>query len=428
MKRLFKKLVALGLAATMTLGMAVTSAATDAGSSGEPTAAAAEVWVNGKDVKANANKNIEADLNKTFVMNLDDIVKGSATIGTSAIDDKLDDDCKYVVSVTDTTVTAVANAFDNNGAKGKKSDSAKAAFKKANDKKGIAANVTVTAGKEAGKTVRVWIAEYHKKDKAIASYGYFDVVVKEAPKKFTIGKSGVDGKKATINVKEEITLSVALPEGVTASDDTTYKWAVKAPKDIEATAYTLTENNETATFKATAMSKVAKADKYTITCTNVQSGKKATFSVTVANDLVSYAIADQQIASAASAKVEATIGWSCETELGLALNATEGKLDTTDKVKVYVSKDVDTESAKTWTVDETKKTPKFSLTGTKSSELKAKFDKKTGKITLTAKKGTADGTKAQVIIVMTHADKTIDVQTFAVTIGTAGGNSTGGTN
>ncbi len=415
MKNLFKKIVALGLAATMTLGMAVTSVAAD---ENNEASVVAEVWVNGKDIKANEKKQIEEDLNKTFVKNIADIVKESATIGASAIDDELNVGCSYVTSVTDTTAT-IAEAFDDKG-KGVKSDYAKAAFKKANEKKGIAANVTVTAGKKAGETVRVWIAEYNKKEKVVASYGYFDVVVKEAPKKFDLSVAGV-AKKATINVKDTVTLDVTLPEDATASADTTYKWEVKAPKNAAEGSYALTPatDGKSATFTANKMSAIAKADKYAITCTNVQSGKKAKFTVTVANDLVSYAIADQKMESAASEKQTLTLGWSCETDMGLALNVEEKKVDTTDKIKVYVSDDVDTDEAKTWEVDETGKTPKFKLTGDKSKLVTAKFDKKTSQIVLTAKKGTEDGATAQVIVVITHADKSIDVETFTVTVGTA---------
>ncbi len=503
MKNLFKKILAIGLAASMTLGMAVTSFAEDEVADGgdditvtepaepgdentdpetpaEPEAPAAEydaeVWVNGKDVKANEDKKIEADLNKTAVIALADLLaedtaedekpaettssteateapaqseeepaaqaeaaeSGSETEGDETpattpstgstttppeeevkvqigLSKELPEKTKYIFSVLEASEeNTIEKAFDAKF-KGAKSKKASVKF----DKK--TASFKVTAGKEAG-AVEVWIAEYNSKSKAITAYTSFDVIVKMAPKKFTVEipateEAAAVAKKATVNVKDEITLAVNTGEEV-VSEDATYTWTVKAPKTVtEETAkdfYTLTANGKTATFATKAVTSATKVDKYTITCVNDQSQKKATFAVTVTNDLTTVTLGAVAMDSAADAKIVKELTWGTDYTATGAV-ATEA-YSTTDKVKLYISKEVDTEDAKTWEVDTSKKTPKFKLTGEKSKALTAKFDKY-GKITLTAKKGTEAGTQAQVIMVVTHNDKSIEVYTMVVTMG-----------
>lgn len=439
MKNLFKKILAIGLAASMTMGMAVTSFAEEP--TDPETSAAVEVWVNGKDIKEKKKDDVvvvEADLNKTYVKELADLVvadageavaeeagegEGTKTEPQVGLNAELAEGCKYVVAVSDkadTEITTVEQAI----VKGKaaKCDLAKASYKKANDKKEIPANITVTAGKKAGTAV-IWVAEINKA-KEVVAYASFEVAVKEAPKKFSIEIPATEdaeaiAKKATVNVGTSVALAVVLPEEVTASDDTTYTWTVKGPKGVTEDAYTLTGNDAAATFKATAMTTTAKADKYTITCTNDQSQKKAKFTVTVVNDLTDVKLGDIKLDNADEAKVvkELVCNADYTVEAAYAPAAVEGVVPyaTTDKVKLYVA-EVPEGEAKAYTIDEAGKNPKFQFTGTKAKALTAKIDKQ-GKITLTAKKGTEGGTQVQLIWVSTHADKTIDVYTTIVTIG-----------
>ena len=513
MKNLFKKILAIGLAASMTLGMAVTSFAegevadggdgtnvtepvepgdvepgdenTDPETPAEPEAPAAEydaeVWVNGKDVKAKGD--VKEDLNKTAVIALADLLaedtaedekpaettssteateapaqseeepaqseeepaaqaeaaeSGSETEGDETpattpstgstttppeeevkvqigLSKELPEKTKYIFSVLEASEeNTIEKAFDAKF-KGAKSKKASVKF----DKK--TASFKVTAGKEAG-AVEVWIAEYNSKSKAITAYTSFDVIVKTAPKKFTVEIPATEdaeavAKKATVNVKDEITLAVNTGEEV-VSEDTTYTWTVKAPKTVtDETAkdfYTLTANGKTATFATKATTSATKVDKYTITCVNDQSQKKATFTVTVTNDLTTVTLAAVAMDSAAEAKIVKELTWGTDyTATGVVDAEAYG---TTDKIKLFVSKEIDTEDAKTWEIDTSKKAPKFKLTGEKSKALTAKFGKD-GKITLTAKKGTEAGTQAQVIMVVTHNDKSIEVYTMVVTMG-----------
>lgn len=440
MKNLFKKILAVGLAATMTLGMAVTSFAEEEPVGGEesPVAAAAEVWVNGKDVKANADKGIEADLNKTYIKELADLVAEDtgvtvaegeeATEGEEAktepqvgLNAELGEGNKYVVAVSDKDdeeITTIDKAIVNG--KAVKSDLAKASYKKANDKKKTTANITVTAGKKAGTAV-IWVAEINKA-KEIVAYASFEVDVKVAPKKFTLVSGEVE-KKKTVNVTEEVALAVNNGEEV-VSEDATYTWTIKAPKGIPADTtevyFTLAADGKNATFTASAMTTTAKADKYTITCVNDQSQKKATFTVTVVNDLTSVTLGDIELETATEDKVvkELVCNSDYTVEAAYAPAAVDGVVPfaTTDKVKLYVAEVPKEGNA--YEIDETGKAPKFKFTGTKATALTAKVAKD-GKITLTAKKGTEAGTQVQLIWVSTHADKTIDVFTTIVTIGEA---------
>ncbi len=441
MKKLFKKILAVGLAASMVMGMAVTSFADEETTEPEVTTTAAEIWANGKDIKAKGDN--PAVPYKTYVKEISDLLADETAEEVEAVAEEteateetetteevqvglnaeLGENCKYVFSVTGTDVEDVAEAYTNG--KGLKSNLAKAAYKKA--KNDTPANVTVTAGKEAG-VARIWIAEVNK-EKEVVAYSNFDVTVYEAPKKFTVAAT-IDEKtvekKATVNVGTSVSLSVVLPEGVTASEETTYTWSVKAPKDAAETAYSIEADGKTATFKVSAMSKAGKTDKYTVVCVNNQSQKKATFAVTVTNDLTTVRLPETTMDSAAEAKVETTLGWASAPADGKYVATTDIEataFDTTDKIKLYVANGtVDSEAAQKYvTVGE--KADKFKFTGEKSKALTAKFDKKTGNITLVAKKGTTDGTTATVVMAVTHADKTIDVYVMPVTIGTASAES-----
>ena len=201
------------------------------------------------------------------------------------------------------TIEAVADAYENG--KGKKSDLAKASYKKGNAKKETVDSIQITAGKEAGNAV-IWIAEVTKA-KEIVAYATIDCTVKMAPKKFSVAAT-IDEekfeKKATVNVGKAVALEVAFPENTEEPDaETTYTWTVKGPKNVTEDAYTLTGNDAEATFTAKAMTTTAKADKYTITCVNDQSQKKAKFTITVTNNLTDVKLGDIELDNADEAKV-----------------------------------------------------------------------------------------------------------------------------
>ncbi|MBQ8613092.1 MAG: hypothetical protein IJ416_02605 [Ruminiclostridium sp.] len=540
MSKLLKKLVALGLVASLAATSTVTAfaedgtidvtggtvTAEDGDANTDPDAGTgtedgktdetpaedpkeeadeAVVWVNGKDIKANDKKKIEAKLNKTYYIDITDLLAADAgkTEGETTTADTeaptpsesnsvseteapanevadgsesaseseapaADPDAptssssssttepaeeeekeptlglkseggKYLVNVLpapgkDEEANTYADAFDTEKDKViKNADGAKMA-KASFDKK--SGGIKVVAGKTAG-SIEVWVAELDA-DKEIVAYNFTTVEVKMAPAKFTVEipaveeVKGEDGKvtqeakeaiakKATVNVGTAVDLALNITtENV--SEDATYTWTLKAAKGAEEkTNYTLEGKGTKATFTPVAMTTATKADKYTITCTNDQSGKKATFAVTVTNDISAMTFGDIALESAAAAASELKLLWNTDvykTTTAAAFKNSKGEVvyATTDKIKAYVTSTIDTEEAKAWTITSNKGKDKFTLTGEKSSALAVKIAKD-GTITLKAKKGTEDGTKVQVTFAVTHADKTIDVYTAVVTIG-----------
>ena len=82
---------------------------------------------------------------------------------------------------------------------------------------------------------------------------------------------------------------------------------------------------------------------------------------------------------------------------------------TTDKIKVFITDTTGKEEG--YTCDG----KKFTLTS-KSKSVKVSY--KNGTITLKAAKGTENGTTAKIIVVATHADKTVDVfESGVITVG-----------
>ncbi|MBO4415304.1 MAG: hypothetical protein J5824_04895, partial [Lachnospiraceae bacterium] len=84
---------------------------------------------------------------------------------------------------------------------------------------------------------------------------------------------------------------------------------------------------------------------------------------------------------------------------------------TTDKVKFFVTSALEEKDGYTLSNN------KFKLTK-KSAKVKVAY--KNGEVKLTAAKGTPDGTQARILIVVTHADKTVEVfESGVITVGTA---------
>lgn len=348
-----------------------------------------DIWVNGKDNKKDG----------TYYKSM------SKALSELAV--TLPDDCKYVVSVTDTTVTEASGAFTQG--KGQKNNAAKAAYKKSDD----GGAVTVTAGKmAAGKSyeiVRVWIAAIDKK-KAVQSSDFFDVIVGVAPKKLYLTKGSTGEKTAAV---KSILLNMGDTEKIFVNADGTalssyaeFTW--EAPKDNDGLLL-ITPSNGTAQSATIGLNSVptdGKVKKISVNAVNKESGKKISFSVIVSNSIQNFTGLEQtyQLDSAAENAVEQELAYE-------AVCAGSGA--TTDKIKVYVTTALEEGTGYTLTKNDTK----FTQSGSKS---KVKVTYKDGKFNLKAPKKTTDGTKVRVLIVATHADKTIDVfESGVITIGTA---------
>ncbi|MBO4415905.1 MAG: hypothetical protein J5824_08005, partial [Lachnospiraceae bacterium] len=168
-----------------------------------------DIWINGKD-----NKKAETYY-KSMSKELTDLI------------DALPDGCKYIASVTDTTVEDVADAFGTGG-KAKKSNTAKVSIKAKDGK------VVVTAGKTAG-IVRVWVAAYDSKNKKIEASNHFDVKVGIAPKKLYLTKDSTGEKSAAVKSiilnKGETGTVFVNADGAELSPYSSFTW--EAPKDTD---------------------------------------------------------------------------------------------------------------------------------------------------------------------------------------------------
>ncbi|MBO4415994.1 MAG: hypothetical protein J5824_08460 [Lachnospiraceae bacterium] len=341
-----------------------------------PSGAAPDIWVNGKDNKK------------------EEIYKKSMTKAVSELISSLPDDCKYVLSVTDTTVEDADAAFSSG--KGKKSDIAKASYKKADDA------VVVTAGKKEG-TARIWIAAVDKK-KAVQASGYFDVLVGMAPKKIYITKEkGADVKDAVKSVALSTGESVWLyanANGTELSSHAKFTWtATKGADNLEITPSASTQSAKISVKAAPTDGKVIKA---TVTMMNVESGKKVNCSVMIVNEVVSITGLSTDLT------LESALEAAVEKQLDYKFVCADGGETTTDKIKVYTTAALDEGTG-------------YSNNGNKftiSSKSKIKITYKNSEFKLKAAKKTANGTKCRILVVVTHSDKTIDVfESGVITVG-----------
>ena len=246
------------------------------------------VWVNGKDIKANAAKNIKAALYKTSA-SIEHITRYSGG--------------KWNILVTDTSVTdaaALIKLIDKKGKADKNATAVKngAELAKAKMKDGV---ITVTSNKKAGKFY-VWVYETKKVGKDV-------VVINDAnkkkiePVKYT-GISKMANKGLVLSDKvnaqgfttdkslakldtlpaKEITLYILNKGDAAADKDCTY--SVTVPEGQ--TKVKAVVNNATKTVAIT-VAKDAGSDKgtaYKLTITNDQSQQKATFTLTVKNPTI----------------------------------------------------------------------------------------------------------------------------------------------
>lgn len=252
MTKLFKRIAATAMAATMAAS-AVSFTTVSASAASNPTFT---VWANGKDVKANAKKNIEEKLNKTASVQHEGMFSGG----------------KWNVMVTDTTIAKADDLVACFDAKGKLTETAKkmqTKMKKIATAKIKNGKITVTAGKEAGEFT-VWV--YEVKNKAVVNTKTvtptpYSGITKMAPGSLNVSEKSDDMDKkidAKYTVKE-------ITEGESV---TVYvcdkKAAIDADATITATATGATveavkSNSHSFKITADAASK-SKTAKVTITC------------------------------------------------------------------------------------------------------------------------------------------------------------------
>ncbi len=270
MTKLLKRIVALGMAATVT-ATAVTATSFTATASETKASYDFTVWANGKDVKANAKKKVEEDLNKTATLQH----KGMFTGG------------KWSVMVTDTTVEdadAFVKLFDE---KAKLNETGKAMQKKM---KSIASakikegKITATAGKSAGEFL-VWVYEVNSKKIVNDKEGgvqpkSYKGITKMAPSSLVV-TTNADLMDKKVDKKAKFS-----DKSIYVGETTFYVGDSKADFDSEAEIKVEGKCDEGITvapvaskhaFKVTA-TKAGKA-KITVTCT--ESGKKVSLSLTV---------------------------------------------------------------------------------------------------------------------------------------------------
>lgn len=257
MTKLFKRIAATAMAATMAAS-AVSFTTVSASAANDPDFT---VWANGKDIKANAKKNIEASYNKTASVEHEGMFSGG----------------KWNVMVTDSTIASADDLVACFDAKGKLTDKAKTMQK---DMKKIATakikegKITVTAGKEAGEFT-VWV--YEVKNKAVVNTKTvtpkkYSGITKMAPGSLNVSEESDDMDKM---VADKYTVKEITEEDSVIVYVCDKKAAIDADATITATATGATveavKNNPHA-FKITAdAASKSKTAKVTITC--AESGK-----------------------------------------------------------------------------------------------------------------------------------------------------------
>ncbi len=398
MKRLFKKIVALGLAATMAMGMAVTSFAADETGNTVGTSSVEETVETPtfKDADGNAI-GTEAIAGPWLAGNK------KATLGISGNEQNLAEvkvnvtaqaptKGKVLVAVSKTTVTEAPYA-DGKVVKDAEADAIVKASYKAKD------NAIILKANKAAGTARVWTIITNS-EKKVAAASYFDVTVKAAANKIkltqTIGESTNDVKKIAVPVGKTVEIDItglSKEKGTdgkeVATTDATF-YAVVADKNTENVSAEVVDGK--LVVKALALAKDKKTGEYTAKAVSAkvtvycgESEKKAAVTITVTNPATD--IAPEFAEGSASALL-----YEKDTATVVINAVTAGKdMPTTDKVKVYVAapaaeevKDAEgnvvTEAAVQFGLDENGKLTKF----TKSKAVAAKINKD-GTVTLTRK-------------------------------------------
>lgn len=260
------------------------------------------VWVNGKDVKANASKNIKEALYKTS-KSIEHITNYSGG--------------KWNILVTDTSVedkTALKKLIDTKGKVDKNATAVKngADLAKAKMKDGV---ITVTSNKKAGEFY-VWVYETKKKGKDVEVVDRnnvapvrYDGISKMANKGIVLAdKANAQGyttdkslAKLDTLPDQQITLYILNKGDAAADKDCTYsvtvpsgQTKVKAVVDNATKTVAITVAKDAGSEKGTA---------YKLTIMNDQSQQKATFTLTVKNPTIA---GEKEITIPKSGSAEAT--------------------------------------------------------------------------------------------------------------------------
>ena len=343
MKRLFKKIVALGLAATMAMGMAVTSYAADGTDNTVGTSSVEETVETPtfKDADGNAI-GTEAIAGPWLAGNK------KATLGISGNEQNL---AEVKVNVTATaptkgkvlvavSKTTVAEAPYANGkvVKDAEAEAIVKASYKAKD------NAIILKSSKAAGTARVWTIITNS-EKKVAAASYFDVTVKAAANKIkltqTIGESTNDVKKISVPVGKTVEIDItglSKEKGTDgkeiATTDATF-YAEVADKNVENVSAEVVDGK--LVVKALALAKdkdgnyAAKAVSAKVTVYCGESEKKAAVTVMVTNPATD--IAPEFAEGSTSALL-----YEKDTATVIINAVTAGKgMPTTDKVKVYVA-------------------------------------------------------------------------------------------
>ena len=232
MKRLFKKLVALGLAAAMTMGIGVTSFAadgedvketvgvsgtfyTDAAKKTQITDAIDGPWMTGsKKAEVTVGSSATTDLSKTVIYT--DVAAESGQ--------------KIIAGVS---TTEKDKAPVTNGAFDKIVDAtniAKAAYKY--DKNAKIGTLTVTPSNKAVGVVRAWLVVLDSKTKDVLESYYVDVTVKAAANKVKLTIGASDAKKISVAVGSEQPITITGTDKLN-KDTTVATYIVKVDEKYE---------------------------------------------------------------------------------------------------------------------------------------------------------------------------------------------------
>lgn len=313
------------------------------------------IWVNG----GNVGKGTDKINYKQSVVYTDITASNIVTVSGGKTKVKTG---KVIVGVTtsaDTPALVKNKIVDTNAAK-----IAKATI----DRNG---KIKITAQKEAG-TVYLWV--YDLGDDEVT--GYAQITVKAAPTKVVFlenAEATASYKKATAAIGEYLPVILkptikdgSIPQDATYTlkiDDKTKKYGSIVQSDSDPFTYYITSDAmDTAKPGKTVQVKA------TISCD--QNGKKAVFTLTVTNPVVSIA---PDFAANAATTISKVKGKE-SSEINLNLNRTSNSYLTTDKVAVYAM------TAQNLTLVNN------SLQGTKSDFINVKLNKNKDGVTVTCKK------------------------------------------
>ncbi len=375
-----------------------------AGSSERASSEGYVIWVNGKNINKeklyyNYISVPMADLRGTKTA-----VPGSGTPNTS-LSPALPSGCRYVLSVTDSSVNSIDDAYR----KGKGKTMRSQVSVNYNVNRDI---LKVTAGTKAGK-VKVWIAELYEDTKQVIAYACIDVTVKVADKEF--GLSLVEEKSPGVIVTAENTATSNAGSSATiqiahtindVSPDTTYNWKLILPKycDEDLVTMQVADDTRSCTLKLNSILYYDEITYVRIRCVNEQSRNVATYRIRIQNNITSVTGIEKpvKLRSAMNIMRKVTITPQITTRF-------EDVTDNTDRIKAFVL---------TGAEGGYEYTKNGKLLITKRAKTVTVTIDEAGRIKLKANAGTPDGTEVRVLYVVIHADRTFDVyESGVITVG-----------